>query len=125
MSVSPTQRTLAALREQGRKCAIVEKWNPYAGVRQDLFGFIDIIALERDGLRGIIGVQSTGSAFAAHERKLLEERREACIAWLLAGGEIELWGWRKLKVKRGGKATCWTPRVRTFELEDFDVQCED
>jgi hypothetical protein len=28
-SLSPTQRTLRALRERGLVCAIVEKWNPH------------------------------------------------------------------------------------------------
>ena len=35
MGLSPTQRTLRALRSQGRICAIVEKWNRCA-VRGDV-----------------------------------------------------------------------------------------
>lgn len=65
MSMSPTQRTIRELKNQGRKCAIVEKWNAYAGplgIRQDLFGIIDVIAL--DPQRGVVGVQSCGSNFA-------------------------------------------------------------
>ena len=37
--ISPTQRTLKAMREQGRLCGIVEKFQQYGGkfgVRQDL-----------------------------------------------------------------------------------------
>jgi hypothetical protein len=39
--LSPTQRTLRALRDQGRICGIVERWNQFVGphgIRQDLFG---------------------------------------------------------------------------------------
>lgn len=121
VSLSPTQRTLRALRDQGRVCAIVEKWNQHVGphgIRQDLFGIIDVLALDPE--RGVIGVQSCGEAFAAHERKLLEERTIACIDWLSTPGTaLELWGWRKVKLKRGGKAVRWSPRVRVFTLDDF------
>lgn len=126
MAVTPTQRTIRALREMGRKCAIVEKWNPHVGdhgIRQDLFGIIDIIALDPE--RGVVGVQACGQNFAAHERKLLLERNQECVDWLSTPGtKLELWGWRKLKVKRGGKAVRWSPRIREFTLDDFGDLCE-
>lgn len=119
--MSPTQRTLKELKKQGRICAIVEKWNPHVGppgIRQDLFGIIDIIALDPE--RGVVGVQSTGQDFAGHNRKLMISKASACIAWLRTPGTmLELWGWRKVKVKRGGKAKIWAPRVRTYTLGDF------
>ena len=65
--ISPTSRTLKYLRTQGWEAGIVEKFNPYAHVRQDLFGFIDIIAL---GEKKIIGVQSCGQAFSEHKKKI-------------------------------------------------------
>jgi hypothetical protein len=123
MSVSPTQRTIRALRDQGRKCAIVEKWNQHVGphgIRQDLFGIIDIIALDPE--RGVVGIQSCGQDFGAHERKILEERAEDSIDWLATPGtSLELWGWRKVKLQRGGKAMRWQPRLRVFTLEDFGL----
>jgi hypothetical protein len=45
---SPTQRTLKYLRELGYLVAVVEKWNPHARIRQDLYGFIDVLAVKRD-----------------------------------------------------------------------------
>ena len=107
--VTPTQRTLKALRARGLTCAIVERWNPHVRIRQDLYGWIDILAIGPEA--GIIGVQSTGQDFAGHLRKLRGERVEKVREWLAAGGKAELWGWRKLKVKRGGKAMVWRPRV--------------
>lgn len=125
MSMSPTQRTMRALKDQGMVCGIVEKWNRFAvrgdgqrGVRQDLFGILDIIAL--DSKRGVIGVQSTGTDFAGHHKKLTEEKAQECVHWLETPGTVlELWGWRKVKVKRGGKAMIWQPRVRVYTLLDF------
>ena len=127
--LSPTQRTLAALRHEGRVCAIVEKFNPFGGpispktgkrtgIRQDLFGFIDIIVL--DPTRGIGGIQSTGQGFSERLNKLLNsEATENVLEWLKAGGFIELWGWRKIKLARGGKATRWMPRIREVLTEDI------
>ena len=120
--MTPTQRTLKALRDRGAICGIVERFNQYAGqygIRQDLFGFIDIIAIE-PALKQITGVQSTGSAFSMHLHMILVERKEPAMQWLISGGRIELWGWRKLKVKRGGKAMVWTPRMREIVLTDFE-----
>ena len=121
MSLSPTQRTLRELRNQGRICGSVEKWNPHVGpfgIRQDLFGFIDLISL--DTARGIIGVQCcAGSGFSAHIKKILEDRAQEAIEWLRCTGKIEVWGWRKVKLKRGGKAMRWKPRMREITLRDY------
>ncbi len=110
------------LRNQGRRCAIVEKWNAHVGpfgVRQDMFGIIDIIALDPE--RGVVGVQSCGQAFAAHMRTLTVTRYQESHDWLSTPGTVlELWGWRKVKVKRGGKAMVWRPRIKIITLEDLD-----
>ena len=123
--ISNTQRTLRALRQGGYICGIVESFNHYAGVilptgkrsgiRQDLFGFIDIVAIKPIG---ICGIQSCGQSFAEHDRKILEN--EFAPEWLKAGGSIELYGWRKLKLKRGRKATRWCPRIKTYTLKDYE-----
>jgi len=119
--LSPTQRTLRELRSQGRVCAIVEKWNSFVGphgIRQDLFGIIDVIALDPE--RGVVGVQSCGSSFSEHLDKLLNERTQECIDWLETPGTVlELWGWRKVKLKRGGKAVRWKPRMLEITMEYF------
>ena len=68
--------------------------------------------------KGICGIQScAGSGFAAHDRKILES--EYSPEWLKAGGHIELWAWRKIKMKRGGKQMVWRPRLKVYSLKDF------
>ncbi|MCF8051577.1 MAG: hypothetical protein K9L59_10095 [Desulfobacterales bacterium] len=118
--LSPTQRTIRELRNQGRVCAIVEKFNPHVGphgIRQDLFGIIDVLALDPE--RGVVGIQCTGQDFAGHLRKLTEERSQETHDWLSTPGTaLELWGWRKIKLRRGGKAMRWAPRVREITTED-------
>ena len=121
MSMSPTQRTLREQRNQGRRCAIVEKWNAYAGkcgLHFDMFGIIDVIALDPE--RGVIGVQSCGNSFAAHYRKITIEKYQETLDWLQTPGTaLELWAWRKVKKKRGGKQMVWRPRIKEITLEDL------
>jgi len=109
---SPTQRSIKMLKEDGWAVAIVERWNPYARIRQDLFGFADLVAIKED--QPAMFVQTTsGSNLAARRHKILENK-EAHIA-LKAGIVIEIHGWRKVKVRRGGKATRWEAKIERME----------
>ena len=100
---SPTARSLDRLRKMGYRAQVVEHWNPFAKRRVDLFGFIDVLAI-REG--EILGVQATTMD---NRSKRVEKIRthESVPAWLSAGGLLEVWAWRRLKVKRGGKAFRW------------------
>ena len=121
--LSPTQRTIRALKEQGVICAVVERFNPHVGehgIRQDLFGIIDIIAL--DPIRGVVGIQACSQSSASHLRKLKEEKSQECIDWLSTPGtKLEVWCWRKLKLKRGGKAMRWTPKITELSKKKWDA----
>jgi len=121
--LSPTQRTLREMRKMGRICGIVERFNGYAGphgVRQDLFGFIDIIAL--DPQDGIVGVQSTGTDYSGHLKKITQERAEEVREWLSCGGVVELWAWRKVKQVKGGTKMVYRPRVKKITAADLDTE---
>ena len=88
---SPTQRTLAELRKRGYVAAVVEKWNPHAFCRQDLFGLIDVIGL-REG--ETIAVQTTtGSNVADRVQKIADSDKVDMIR--KAGWRIIVHGWRK------------------------------
>ena len=108
--MSPTQRTLKAMKEQGRICGIVERFNAHVGphgIRQDLFGFIDIVCIRADA---IVGIQATsGSNGAARVTKIQTERQDELRAWLAAGGLVEVWAWRKYATRVDGKL--WRPKV--------------
>jgi hypothetical protein len=88
--MTPTQRSLAYLRDEGYLVAIVEHWNPFARIRQDLFGFIDLLAIRRDET---LAVQVTASGVSSRVKKIeasphLSRVREA-------GWKIFVHGWRK------------------------------
>lgn len=89
--MSPTQRTLAEMRKRGYMSAVVEKWNPHAFIRQDLFGLIDVICL---GNGETIAVQTTsGSNVSDRIRKIAESDKTAEIR--KSGWKIVVHGWRK------------------------------
>ena len=130
MAISNTSRTLEYIRSQGWVAAKVEQFNPYAGEhgkRKDMFGFGDIVAL---GENAIIAIQSCGQAFSEHHRKLTEDQDVApnVFLWLKNGNghaRLLLIGWRKVKLKRGGKAMRWSPRIREYFLENDKVVWKD
>jgi hypothetical protein len=89
--VTPTQRSLKHLKDAGYRVAIVERWNPHARIRQDLFGVVDLLAI-KDG--ETLAVQTTsGSNVAARIRKIAES--DATPDMRAAGWRIEVHGWRK------------------------------
>ncbi len=45
--MSPTEKTLAWMRKNGYFATVVERWNSFAGLRQDLYGVIDVIGLKK------------------------------------------------------------------------------
>lgn len=91
--MTPTQLSLNLLRKEGYLVAVVEKWNWVVKIRQDLFGFIDIIAIKEGET---VGVQTTSIAgVSARRKKILEHENFSRI--LSAGWRIELHGWKKRK----------------------------
>ena len=93
MATSPTILTLKNLRKRGYLAAVVEKWNPHAHIRQDLFGFIDVIGV---GPLGTIGVQCTTKDHISDRIKKIADHENIGHVregdWLL-----EVHGWAKVK----------------------------
>ena len=118
MPSSNTQRTLKALKDEGRVCGIVERRIHQANIRIDLFNFIDIITI-CPKYKVTVGVQSCGSDFKAHIDKIMGPCRDKAILWLKCNNRIQVYGWRKLKLKRGGKAMRWRPRIKEITMDDF------
>ena len=91
--MSPTQRSLKYLRDQGYQCWIVEHWNSFARIRQDLFGCIDILCI---GHGHTLAVQTTSrSNVAARQKKIVENKYYPEM--VRSGWKIQIQGWGKLK----------------------------
>ena len=118
---SPTARTLAECRSRGWIAVVTERWNPYAHVRQDLFGWMDVLAL--DLLHGIaIGIQTTSSTNHASR---VEKVRELAGPWLVVPGhEAWVWSWSK-KGPRGGRKL-WTLREERVDSAPLPgAECDE
>jgi hypothetical protein len=93
---SPTQRSLALLRERGYLTAVVEKFNPHVGlhgIRQDLFGFGDLLAIRKGE---VVLVQTTsGGNLAQRVTKIVG--LETYPRVVESGIVVHVHGWRKLK----------------------------
>ena len=90
-SISPTARSLRRLRELGYLCQVTEHWNQWARVRQDLFGFIDILAIDRS-TGDILAVQACSRGdISTRAHKIAEHEHVGTVR--KAGIRIEVWGW--------------------------------
>jgi hypothetical protein len=119
--MSPTRRSLEYMRNLGYVCEVVERWNAHTKTRKDLLGFGDVIAI---GNGNIILVQVTsGTNVAARITKIREQCSESAKAWLDAGGQIEIHGWRQVATckKDGSKAKRkkWLPRLEALTVGDL------
>lgn len=89
--MSPTQRSLALLRERGYLVAVVERWNPYARVRQDLFQILDLLAVRGEET---LGVQVTSDSHVAE--RVAKITQSDATSWLRrANWSLVVHGWRK------------------------------
>jgi hypothetical protein len=112
---SPTQRSLALLRKEGYPAQVVERYNPYARVRIDLFNFIDIVGLSYNTGK-IFGIQTTSQSHVSDRIKKILAIPEAKY-WLQAGAKIYVHGWaKKGKAK---KRKLWQCSITEITLKDF------
>jgi hypothetical protein len=112
------QMIMKACRDIGRLVGKTEHWNSFAFIRQDLFGFIDAIAL---GKKETVALQSTDmSKRWPHINDIFKNPNAK--RWLQCGNKIEVWCWRKIivgKYKNGKTRKQWTPQIDHITIEDF------
>lgn len=112
--MSPTQRSLAWLRKAGYEVAVVERYNPFAHVRNDLFGFCDLLAF-RAGMP-LMFVQTTSATnSAARRRKILQN--STAKALVQAHHEVVIHAWGKRGAR--GEKKVWTPEPEWLEEDQF------
>lgn len=118
---SPTQLTLRELRNSGYHTAVVERWNQYARIRQDLFGFVDVLAV---GNGHTLGVQCTSyNNVSSRVSKIRddEDMRTAAIDMIMSGWKVEVWGWRKPRRKWEARRVDMADVLDDYISTDFPV----
>lgn len=107
--ISPTQLTMAWMKRRGFVAQIVERWNPFAKVRQDLFQVIDIVAVNERG--DLIGIQvTTRGNMSSRENKVYAS--VGAKYWATCN-YIEVHGWQKVGPR-------WTVKVCALEYAKND-----
>lgn len=89
--MTPTQLSLRYLRAEGYTCEVTERWNAHARIRQDLFGFVDILALR--GAETLAVQTTTAKNLMARVHKIAESDTVAAVRE--AGWTIHVHGWLK------------------------------
>ena len=97
------QQSLAHLRSMGVLCGISERWNAHAGVREDLFGFADIVGIAYDPRWGLpLGITFYQTTTLAH----VEERKQKILSLdtarnILKSGKarIVIHGWSRHRLR--------------------------
>lgn len=77
---------------------VVEKWNPYARVRQDLFGAIDIVAI-KPGLM-TLGVQTTTAGNMSARVQKLNDLETVRVLKQTGHWKVIVHGWRRPTKRR-------------------------
>jgi hypothetical protein len=90
--MSPTARSMKLMRERGYLVDIVERWIPGANIRKDLFGFIDLLAIE--GVEGVVAIQATSASnVSSRISKIADHPNLPAVRAM--GWRILVHGWRK------------------------------
>lgn len=103
--MSPTQRSLKELRKRGYTVGITEHWNQYAKIRQDLFGFVDLLCFKGNET---LAVQTTSGDNVSKRIHKIEQIPAAAL-WLESPyRQIVVHGWRKVGAR--GQRKLWELR---------------
>ncbi len=150
----PTQRTLEMLRKDGAIAQVVERWqiipgHPGGGVRQDLFGCIDVVAIIPPDTDIVKAAAESKARYDAECKVGLpfglpwqatatlagiqcgadsghSGHKKKCLAeprlklWLEAGGLFFIHSWGKNGAR--GKVKHWQCRIEELTLADFDKE---
>ncbi len=112
--MTPTARSLKEMRARGYHCAVVEKWNSFAKIRIDLFGFGDILCFKKDE-SGVIAIQATSSPNISARLKKISENKYV-DDWLRAGNRLIVHGWA-LRGERGKR--------KVYTLDERDIKLNE
>jgi hypothetical protein len=115
-----TPKTLKLIRKMGFNAAVTETWNPHVRIRQDLFGWMDILAYRPDAAPTVIGIQSTS----------YEHRRDRLLKMLSLKGFLEfckaaeawLCTWKKVKKQT---RIIYEPIIDIITSRDFVVEYDE
>ncbi len=134
MASIPLQRSKAWLEEKGWHVWIVEVWNSWAHIRQDLYGFGDLVAIRHDQ-KGVWAINATDERVKEHIDKYLngwehptkghQPPNSHLPVWLSGGNRFSIAGWGKRSSGGHGSRKVWTLRMVEFFLDGAEVKWKE
>jgi hypothetical protein len=92
MATSPTQLSLKKLRAEGYLVSITEKFNHFCKIRQDMWGWCDLLAIKEDE---VLAVQTTSyTNISARVKKIADSDTIGIVR--KANIKVNVHGWRKV-----------------------------
>lgn len=90
---SPTQRALALYKKRGCKVFVAERWNGFAKIRQDAFGFGDLLVIDPVNQEIILVQVTSATNHSTRVNKVLSisEAKD----WLQAKGKIVVMSFKR------------------------------
>lgn len=94
--------------------------NGLPGKRRDLFGCIDVVALDLDATE-IVGIQACAVGDQRRRwNKIRLECNDDAAGWIRCGGRLEVWGWGQYLLRPNGKAKRWRANVIPVSIADLE-----
>ena len=115
MARSPTQCTMLEFRSRGWLVGVTEHWNHHVNIRQDLFGFVDIVAVDPSGMMHCVQATSWGNISTRMNKIMdsIELRKRAEL--LCRHNRVAIVGWKQI----GGKGSKYVAKWRYLTADDF------
>jgi hypothetical protein len=136
VSAIALQRSKKYLEQKGWHVWIVEHFNQWAHVRQDLYGFGDLVAIRHDsnGVWAINACTDEGEV-KSHIDKYLngydnpkkgrQPPNPHLPVWLASKNRFSLFGWGKRNQGGIGSRKVWTLRIIEFYLNGAEVKWQE
>ena len=91
LATSPTQLSIKKLKEEGYLVAITEKWNHFCKIRQDMWGFCDILAIRENE---VLAVQTTSASnMSARANKIADSENVGMVHIIQRMKPSVYYGW--------------------------------
>jgi hypothetical protein len=115
--IKPNKLTIDALQRRGCHVATVERYDPRSRRNFDLFGFIDVLAIDLVSMQ-IVGIQATTRTNFSHRLKKIRatEHRQIALDWLRTGNSLQLWAWGCLANE--SSPSCRIEHLKTTHFSD-------
>lgn len=112
---STIARSIKILKSEGFHCGITEKYNSFVKIKNDLFGFADLVAFKKDLKNIVLAINATTNSNLSNHIKKYSENK-ILKDWIECGHRFEIWCWSKMG--KMGKRKLWTLKRVVWPIQE-------